>query len=88
MYSIHTQTHTQSHTRELKNLIQPVVFEFLTTMENSGSPMKRPFQSMTPTCETTRCNNPKDKSFTCDVCDYVIKHKWKVLLHNSVSIIE
>jgi hypothetical protein len=70
-------------------LIQPVVLEVLTRIENSGSPMKCPFESLTPTCETKRCNNPKDKSVvTCDVCGYLIEYKWKVLMHNCVLITE
>lgn len=72
----HTHKHTQSS--ELMKLIQPVIFEVLTTMENSGSPMKCQFESLTPTCEPNRCKNPRHKSVvTCavHVCGYLIKYK-------------
>ena len=70
-------------------LIQPVVFEVLTTMENSGLPMKCPFESLTPTCEAKRCNNRKDKSdVICDVCGYIFDYKWKVLMHKYKRVIE
>jgi hypothetical protein len=51
--------------------------------------MKCPFESLTPTCKTKRCNNPKDKSVvTFDVSGYLIKYKWKVLMHNYVRFNE
>lgn len=58
-------------------------------MENSGSPMKCPFESLTPTWEIKRCNNRRDKSVvSCDVCGCIIQYKWKVLMHNYVRFIE
>jgi len=50
-----------------------MVFEVLTTTENSGSTMKGDLPCslviLAPTCESTLCNKPKDKSAViCDVC--------------------
>jgi hypothetical protein len=81
--------HTHIHKSEYMKLLLTMVFEVLPTIKNSGSPMKCPFESLTPTCETKRCNNGKDKSVViCDVCGYLIKYKWNVLMHNYVRIIE